>query len=135
MVGVDGSDGSKEALRWALAQARLTGTPVLAVITWGYPAGFGWAPPYPDGFDPEGEARSELYRVIGEVAGSDAGVEVERLVVEGHPAPALVAASEGEAMLVVGSRGHGGFTGKLLGSVSDYCATHAHGPVVVVRPR
>jgi nucleotide-binding universal stress UspA family protein len=59
-------------------------------------------------------------------------VEVERRVVEGRPAAVLVDESQGADLLVVGSRGHGGFTGLLLGSVSQQCAHHAACPVVIV---
>jgi nucleotide-binding universal stress UspA family protein len=59
---------------------------------------------------------------------------METLVVQGHPAPALVEASKGADLLVVGSRGHGEFVGMLIGSVSEYCTTNAHCPVLVHRP-
>jgi nucleotide-binding universal stress UspA family protein len=62
-----------------------------------------------------------------------AGLEVERVVLEGPPALMLVEAAEEADLLVVGSRGYGGFTGLLLGSVSQQCAHHAHCPVVIVR--
>jgi nucleotide-binding universal stress UspA family protein len=55
------------------------------------------------------------------------------MIEEGHPAPLLVEASRGAALLVVGSRGHGEFAGMLLGSVSEHCVSNAHSPVVVVR--
>jgi len=60
-------------------------------------------------------------------------VEIDTLVVEGHPAEVLVEASSHADLLVVASRGHGQFGGMLLGSVSQHCATHAHCPVVIVR--
>ena len=61
------------------------------------------------------------------------GVEIERRVVEGAPGAVLVEESRGADLLVVGSRGHGGFAGLLLGSVSQQCAHHAECPVVIVR--
>ena len=61
------------------------------------------------------------------------GIEVTSRVVQGHPAQILVEASKGADLLVVGSRGHGEFVGMLIGSVSEYCATNAHCPVLVHR--
>ena len=63
-----------------------------------------------------------------------ADVPVQTTVIEGHPAPVLVAASKGADLLVVGSRGHGEFAGMLIGSVSEHCAANAHCPVLVLRP-
>jgi nucleotide-binding universal stress UspA family protein len=65
---------------------------------------------------------------------SQATVETETRVIEGHPAPTLVETSQGADLLVVGSSGHGAFVGMLLGSVSAHCARHASCPVVIVRP-
>jgi nucleotide-binding universal stress UspA family protein len=135
VVGVDGSDTSKEALAWAIRQARLTGAKLVALTAWSYPAGFGWTPGFPDGFDPEADAKQVLEGVISEQTGAATDLVIEQVVVESHAAKALVEASNEASLLVVGSRGHGGFTGMLLGSVSGYCAAHARCPVVVVHPR
>ena len=130
VVGVDGSPSSKEALRWAVAQARLTGQPVEAVISWDYPMNYEaaeWG-----GFDGDTDAAQVLLTAVGEtVSGEDAG-RVTRRVVRGHAAEALLGVAVDAALLVVGSRGHGGFAGLLLGSVSQQVATHATCPVVVV---
>jgi len=85
----------------------------------------------------EREDASELLeRVIAEVATEgDRDVEISRSVVEGSAASALVAAAESADLLVIGSRGLGGFRGLLLGSVSQQCAHHASCPVVIVRGR
>jgi nucleotide-binding universal stress UspA family protein len=133
VVGVDGSEPSKRALRWAADQARLTGARLDVVTTWEFPPTFGWAPPYPPEFDPDGDARTALEATVEEVLGTDPGVVVQLSVVEGHPAPVLIEAAHGAELLVVGSRGHGAFLGLALGSVSEYVASHAPCPVVVVR--
>jgi nucleotide-binding universal stress UspA family protein len=69
------------------------------------------------------------------VADESGGAQIERVAVEGQAARVLVGAAEGAELLVVGSRGHGGFTGLLLGSVSQQCAHHAPCPVVILRER
>ncbi len=132
VVGVDGSESSKEALRWAARQARVTGAKVRAVMAWEYPTSFGWAPPYPTEFHPELDTRNALDATIEEVLGTDGAVEVESCVVEGRPATELLEAAKGADLLVVGCRGHGALTGMLLGSVSQHCMTHASCPVMVV---
>jgi len=135
VVGVDGSESSKEALRWAARQAQITGAKLLAVMTWEYPTSFGWAPPYPTEFDPELDTQKALGAIVEEALGADRPVEVESIVVEGDPATELLEAAKGADLLVVGSRGHGAFTGMMLGSVSQRCMTHASCPVMVVHRR
>lgn len=130
VVGVDGSSESGEALRWAERQARLTGAELHAVVAWRLPTTYGYAAVYAD-VDWAAEARDTLDRTIAETLGDD-GPHVHRHVVEGHPAPALVDAAADADLLVVGSRGHGGFTGLVLGSVSQHAVSHARCPVVVV---
>jgi len=133
VVGVDGSDPAKRALRWAADQAKLIGAELTAVTTWEYPPTLGWAPPYPSDFDPDEDARRALQETVDAVLGPDHGVVLHLTVTEGHPAFVLTEAAKGATLLVVGSRGHGAFAGMLLGSVSEYCASHAPCPVVVVR--
>jgi nucleotide-binding universal stress UspA family protein len=70
---------------------------------------------------------------VDEVLGSDPGIPLQLTVTEGHPSFVLTETAKGAELLVVGSRGHGAFAGMLLGSVSEYCASHARCPVVVVR--
>jgi nucleotide-binding universal stress UspA family protein len=133
VVGVDGSEPSKSALRWAIGQAKLTGGSVDAVIAWRYPSTYGWAP-YPDGLpDLEGMAKRTLIAALAEVSGLEPDVLVRPIVTEGHAAGALLDAAKGADLLVVGSRGHGGFTAALLGSVSMLCVLHAPCPVLVFR--
>ena len=134
VVGVDGSEGSRHALRWAARQAGFTGAVVEAVIAWQYPVFFGWAPPYPDGLDFAHYAQQALGEAIEEVFGPERPGWLRARVVEGNAAQVLIEASEGAELLVVGSRGYGAFTDALLGSVSTYCVHHAYGPVTVIRP-
>ena len=137
VTGVDGSASSMSALRWAVRQAGLTGAAVDAVIAWNYPAsagGYGWAPTGTEGsFDFQESAEKTLADAVSSAAGPGSAVEVRSLVVQGFPAQVLLDACDGADLLVVGSRGHGGFAGALLGSVSQHCVHHAHCPVVVIR--
>ncbi|GIF23361.1 nucleotide-binding universal stress UspA family protein [Actinoplanes tereljensis] len=132
LVGVDGSPPSRAALRWALDQARLTGGRVRAIAAWEVPAYTGLTLiPYDDLAAAAGKL---LSTTVQEVLGFDPPpVEVDEIVLPGHPAQVLIDASAHAALLVVGSRGHGAFAGTLLGSVSQLCVQHAHCPVVVVR--
>jgi nucleotide-binding universal stress UspA family protein len=134
VVGVDGSEGSKSALRWAARQAGFTGAALQAVIAWEYPAFYGWAPAAPDDADLGKAAEGMLDQAIDEVFGADRPAGLATTVVCRYPGLALVEASEGAQLLVVGSRGHGAFADALLGSVSTYCVHHARCPVTVIRP-
>ena len=133
VVGVDGSPSSLDALSWAARQAHLTGSSLEIVMAWEWPSSYDWAVPVPDDFDPEQEVRRALEGAVASVRTAYPDLSVDPRVVGGHPAPILVEASKGADLLVVGSRGHGEFVGMLLGSVSEYCATNAHCPVVVHR--
>ena len=133
VVGVDGSEHSKQALAWGARYAALTGAPLTAVAVWRLPTSFGWTLPLPAEWDPEGDARRALERVVEEVLGPDLPPTVSLTVVQGPPGKALVDASEHASAVAVGSRGRGEFAGMLLGSVSAFVTTHAHCPVVVVR--
>ncbi|MFC0598171.1 universal stress protein [Streptomyces palmae] len=137
VVGVDGSEPSKAALRWAVDQAKLTGGVVDAIMAWDFPtAWFGLAPPMvTDPADYQKQARDALDQVIEETLGPGRGrpVELRPVPAQGHPAAVLLDAAEGAHLLVVGNRGHGGFGEALLGSVGQHCVQHAPCPVVVVR--
>jgi nucleotide-binding universal stress UspA family protein len=144
VVGIDDSEGSKDALRWAVEEGRLRRTPVVAVHAWQPPfipslVDVGPVPPGPLLDLPvliaeQRKAAEELAeRVVREVTGEAADVEVRPLAVEGAAASALVDAAEGAELLVVGSRGLGGFKGLLLGSVSVQVASHVTCPVVIHR--
>lgn len=133
VVGIDGSDCSREALEWAAEQARLTGDDLVAVTTWEWPMDYGYPAVWPDNVSFEEDARHVLEESIEKTLGPDAKDSVILAVVHGAPASTLVAESDRASLLVVGSRGHGEFAGMLLGSVSEFLATHAHCPVVIVR--
>ncbi|EXG82467.1 universal stress protein [Cryptosporangium arvum] len=132
VVGIDGSDPSKQALAWAVRQARLTGAQIDAVIAWHPVVVFGYMPP-PGDFDVEGAARSALADVIDKTAADAGDVPIHPRVIEGAATRVLVDAARGAQLLVVGNRGHAGFTEALLGSIGQYCVHHAACPVVVVR--
>ena len=137
VVGVDGSAGSRNALRWAISEAALRGATVEAVTTWQSPSyaytGVAVMPPVVELAEAAAAALDET--IAAETAvltGSDAAVTIEQVVVEGPAAAVLIERARDADLLVVGSRGHGGFRGLLLGSVSHQCASHAHCPVVVI---
>ncbi|HET8559353.1 MAG TPA: universal stress protein [Marmoricola sp.] len=131
VVGIDGSESSKQALRWAVRQAELTGATLRAVEVWRLPNTYGMAPDYPD-VDFEGDVRRELDGILDEVVKEHPELVVTPVVAEGHPAWVLVEQAKDADLLVVGSHGRGAFTGMLLGSVSQHCVQQAGCPVVVV---
>jgi nucleotide-binding universal stress UspA family protein len=131
VVAVDGSDASRAALRWAAS----LGGPVRAVRAWTYPTTLPlpWsrlAPHAPEEVD--GDVRAELEQVVVEELGESAAVEIE--VLRGPPAAALIGhvQTTGARQLVLGTRGLGGFSGLLLGSVSRHCLEYAPCPVTIV---
>jgi len=136
VVGVEGSPSSREALR----QAGLTGASVEAITAWRAPTLVGLASPFAEsevsgGDDSRIKAAAEniLRTVIAEVAGSPAAVAVKAQVGEGSAAQLLLDAAKGASLVVVGSRGHGGLAGTLLGSVGQTLAQHAPCPVLIIR--
>ena len=133
VVGTDGSPSTVTAVEWAARQAELTGATLEVLMTWEWPANYGWSLALPSDYDPQGDTETLLDRAMAPVRAAHPTVPVEPTVLEGHPAPVLVKASHGADLLVVGSRGHGEFAGMLLGSVSEHCVANAHCPVVVVR--
>lgn len=131
VVGVDGSESSKEALRWAARFLAVTGGWIDAVTVWHAPASYGLSYA-PADWNPEQDAGKVLSSTVAEVFGSDPPLGLRQSVREGNPAKVLLDESRDAELLVVGSRGHGGFTGLLLGSVSAHCAEHSRRPVLVV---
>lgn len=139
VVGVDGSSASRDALRWAIEEARIWDGAVEAVHVWSYPVMTympGIVPPPTFAReDLEAEARHVLDTTVDALTGDVApGLPLERVVVEGSAAKLLIERSRQADMLVVGHRGYGGFTGLLLGSVAEQCAVHAGCPSVITRP-
>jgi len=137
VVGVDGSEGSIEALRWALAEAKLRGDTVDVLHSWHYPyAAYteitGMAAGVVSREDLEQVAQGVLDGTLEKVDVAGSGVEVNPVLVQGGAAASLLDAAVGADLLVVGSRGHGGFAGIVLGSVSQHAAQHGPCPVVVV---
>jgi nucleotide-binding universal stress UspA family protein len=132
VVGVDGSEQSKQALRWAARMAATMGASVEAVLAWQMPQNYGWPLAAPD-WDPDRDARGALVETVDGILGSNPSPRPNLVVQQGNAAKVLLDRSSGARMLVLGSRGRGGFAGLLLGSVSATCAKHARCPVLVVR--
>lgn len=135
VVGTDGSESAQHALEWAYEEARLAGAELVVLHSWEYP--------YPETAGDTSSTRDRMRRdaereldesVAGHMgrAGGD-GVTVRKHLVEAAPAKALIDESEGADLVVVGSRGRGGFASMLLGSVSRAVVQHAHCPIAVIR--
>lgn len=137
LVGVDGSQSAATALKWAAHYARMTGGSIRAVLAWHYPSAAGVPPiglvPAEVEADVERTREEMIDEAITGALGPEPPVKIERKAVYGHPAQVLIDESADAELLVVGNRGHGGFTGMMLGSVSAHCVLHAHCPVTVVR--
>ena len=131
IVGVDGSPESQQALRWAAHFAAAGGARLVAVAAWDYPSTYGWAV-WPQDWDLARDTQKALDSTVDEVFDAHRPTEIQLTVRQGSAAAVLLEESEGAQMLVVGSRGHGGFAGLLLGSVSAKVAEHASCPVLVV---
>ena len=136
VVGVDGSASSRTALTWAAAEAAEHGSDLVVLNVWEHtllpPAGSvsvseRYVP------DPSQRTADDLVQVIKEELGDEPPVPVEPRVKQGRPAKVLIEESAEADLLVVGPRGHGGFAGLVLGSVSQHVAAYAKCPVTVVR--
>jgi len=137
VVGIDGSALSKAALRWALAEATRRAAAVDVIHVWSYPAVAmtpyaATAVPVVSPEDLESAAERVVTDAMAEVHDAVGDVVVTSTTERGHPAEVLVSKAKGATMLVVGSHGHGGFAGMLLGSTSNQLLHHACVPVVVV---
>ena len=133
VVGFDGSEAATAAVDWAAAEAERSGDRLELVSAWEYPTSWGNVIPLPSDFDPGADAQAMLDPVVDRLAAEHPGLRVHAHVIEGRPAEVLVEASRHAVLLVVASRGHGSFSGLLLGSVSQHCVTHAACPVLVHR--
>ena len=133
LVGIDGSEGSLDALRWALAEARRRGDAVEVVHCWHIPyyGDMSGMMPVPGPVIQE-SAEAVLAEALAAVKADAEGVALTGRIVQGAAAHTLVEASKGADLVVVGRRGHGGFAGLLMGSVATQVAGHAACPVVVV---
>jgi nucleotide-binding universal stress UspA family protein len=133
VVGIDGSAASVDALDWAGRQAQMAHLSLELIIAWDWPVTYGWGIALPDDYDPS----QGLSEIVGKAAdglrAKYPDVEITTRVTKGHPGALLVDAAKGADLLVVGSRGHSELVGMLIGSVGEYCATHARGPVLVHR--
>ncbi len=136
VVGVDGSQGSVRALRYALDEARARAAEVTLVGVWHIPAAVNeafWVPVDIDLDDSYAKAAQDvLDKALGTVGEAASGIKTTTVVREGQAAYAVCAEAEGADLLVVGSRGLGGFRGLILGSVSQQCAHHTPCPIVIV---
>ncbi|WP_208378817.1 universal stress protein [Cumulibacter soli] len=132
LVGVDGSPASIDAIKWAAQQAELTGSALIAVTSWSIPASYGVAFGGEDAVDWRANAEQAQTEALTEALGENVG-NVERVIEQGHPSYVLTEATNSADLIVVGSRGHGGFAGLVLGSVSQHVVSHSACPVVVTR--
>ncbi len=133
VVGVDGSEASVKAARWACRQAELDKSRVDLVSAWRWPVSWGPAMPLPDDYDPGADTQAMLDEIAGKLGREFPDVELRALVIEGHPGLVLTEASRHADLLVVSSRGHGEVAGVVIGSVSLHCVTHSAAPVLVHR--
>jgi nucleotide-binding universal stress UspA family protein len=137
VVGTDGSEHADRALAWAIEEAKLRDAQLKVVTAWHVPTMVYGAPGFVPSVSP---SIDETFQKAAEEAAATAteqvrraGVDVGVSVKQGQPADVLLEAAANADLLVVGSRGHGGFVGLLLGSVSAQCAHHAPCPLVIVR--
>ena len=130
VVGVDGSEGSADALRWSAGQAQLTGASLRVIASWRWPSYVTRVPP---GADPAGDTERTLSESVAPIRADYPDLEISEHVVQGPAGPSLLTHAENATLLVVGARGRAAFPGMLLGSVAEYCVRNGPCPVVVVR--
>lgn len=130
VVGVDGSEHGNAALRWAVEEAKVHEGEIVAVFAWQLP--FVGVPGAFDRDEMEKVCKAFVEKAVSAVV-SDARVPITKLVAEGDVSASLIEAAKDADMLVLGSRGRGGFAGLKLGSVSQECVQHAACPVVVIK--
>ena len=138
IAGVDGSETSRAAVEWAYDEAVHHDASLTVLMTWSAPLipmtpPYGTLPPEGYGKQPREVALALLDNLTKNLGDGDSRVDVRTAIEEGNPAKILIERSKEADLLVVGSRGQGGFAGMLLGSVSQHLVTHAACPVVVLR--
>ncbi|CAG4926026.1 universal stress protein [Acidithrix sp. C25] len=132
VVGVDGSPSSKAALEFAAEEAKLRHAVLEIVHIWGLPTmAYGGYVSQLDDFEKDGV--KFLDEITTKAKESYPDITIESTIRQGPPAVALIERGNNADLVVVGSRGHGGFTGLMLGSVSQQLAHHANFPLVIVR--
>lgn len=136
VVGIDGSETARQALRWAADEAALRSADLEVVLVWSYPYyvdPVGGVYPLPSMFDAtEQRERGLLDEEIKTVLGEAPTINIVRTTRCGSTAPELLDAAKGADLLVLGSRGRGGFMSMLLGSTSMHCVQHSPCPVIVI---
>ena len=130
VVGVDGSEASVTALRRGIRMANALNASVEAVTTWRLMSAYAAVSEF--GYTPEEDATAILSGAVKSAFGAKIPQWFTGKTIEGNADQVLIEESRGAEMLVVGSRGHGGLAGVLLGSVSAECAEHAHCPVLII---
>ena len=134
VVGIDGSPSSLQAMEFAAQEATLRGASLQVTMTWDWPVAYARTPMLHES-DPVGGIRTEFETAVASLREAHPDLTIAAVFEHGHPVPALVEASKGADLLVVGNRGHGTALGILLGSVSQHCVKQAHCPVLVHRTR
>jgi nucleotide-binding universal stress UspA family protein len=130
VVGIDGSDGSRDALTWTVAQAELTGADIRAVASWRWP---NYVTRVPPGADPQSDTERTLREIVEPVRAAHPHLTITEHVLQGPAGPSLLRESSGATLLVVGAQGRAAYPGMLVGSVAEYCVRNGPCPVVVVR--
>jgi nucleotide-binding universal stress UspA family protein len=135
VVGVDGSSASLRALHWAAAEATRRGTGLDVVHAWQWPRSILLTDVFKEPRSVEAQERQLLHRAVGSLAPHEhVPCDVRSILVQDEATAALVQAASTAELLVVGSRGRGGFSSLLLGSVSQHCVLHASCPIAVIPP-
>lgn len=132
LVGIDGSEGSKDALRWAIEEAKAHNATIEALFAWSYLDQSAFGGEFQPGYSQD-DAREQLNKIILEVVGESPEVTIEQTAICELPARALIDAASRADHVVVGARGLGGFKELLLGSVSHQVVNHTRCPVTVIR--
>jgi nucleotide-binding universal stress UspA family protein len=137
VVGIDGSEAARQALRWAGDEAKLRGAALQVVHTWSRPYAVSGPNPRMGGLDAEDSERRRAEELVErelEATGIER-VRIEREVVDGAPAKTLLDAAQRADLLVIGSSRHRKVADVALGAVGRECVQHSPCPVVIVRPR